>query len=403
MIYTVIAKPTKACNADCSYCSAPPDDESAWTIDEFKLMFDRLEDKLADNAFIIWHGGEPLLMKPEFYEQAYEYAKSKKPGIRFSVQTNILLYKSSRWKKVFQDVFKGSVSTSFDPDEQSRTIKGNTEVYSRTFFQKLDELIGDGFHPLIIGTYTNETIQYAHRMYDLAQKAGPNYFDIRYNYRYPAGRAANTDPAISPENYGDMLLTLWDRWVTDAPNFLVTPLDQMLRKVLGENLAQCPWTRKCGGTFLSIEPNGDLYNCGEFADLGKPEYRFGNVKEGWVPGSSKRQIVNLVRKSKPGEFSDDVVNTKAMRLMKRRKANVPLDCSTCRHFKECEGGCMRDAELFDRGLGGKFYYCASWKMVFDKIKADVVSGRADKLLETHGKDVEAVKRYVNMRIAQGGT
>lgn len=397
MIYTVIAKPTKECNADCSYCSAPPDDADAWSIDDFKSIFDRISPSLSSQAVIIWHGGEPMLMGPEFYIEAFDYAKSKMPDIKFSMQTNLLLYSTKKWKHVFAEIFEGRISSSFDPDEQNRTIKGSSEKYSRAFYKKIKQVTDDGFHPLVIGTYTSQTAHYSKKMYDLASDMGKNAFDIRFNYRYPAGRDSGEGVSITPNDYGKMLIENYDKWIAEKPLFSMTPLDQMLQKCIGSNTEQCPWTRSCGGTFIGIEPNGDVYNCGEFADLKKDIYRFGNVKTGMLPFDNKSSVINIVKREKSvGTFSKEMMSTKAAALMKRRQFDLPKSCIECRHFKECQGGCMRDAELFERGLGGKFYYCESWIMVFDRIKESIINGEADGILSRYTDDIDAAKKYVSL-------
>ena len=57
---------------------------------------------------------------------------------------------------------------------------------------------------------------------------------------------------------------------------MITLLDLMLKQSLGVATGQCPWTSRCG-FILGIEPNGNTYNCSEFADLDSDEYMFGNV------------------------------------------------------------------------------------------------------------------------------
>ncbi|GGF91977.1 MULTISPECIES: radical SAM/SPASM domain-containing protein [Cysteiniphilum] len=376
MIGTVIAKPTKACNADCNYCAAPPYDVNKWTVETFVKIFNKVSPQLAENVNWIWHGGEPLLMSPEFYVSCYEYAKSLKPNIKFSVQTNLLLYKTSRWKKIFDEIFGGRISTSYDPDEKHRTIKGSSEKYVKRFHEALGNVINDGFYPLVIGTYTEDTVDYGHKIYDYSLGLSNNSFNIRYNYRYPAGKSSNSSEFITPETYAQMLLSLWEKWISDVPNFDITPLDQMLKAVLGIEQDRCPWTNKCGGRFIGIEPNGDLYNCSEFADLRMPKYKYGNAISGNVP----LRDTNIEIKVNVDGFMKKAMTSKAAVLMKRRQYDLPKDCLTCDHFRECQGGCMRDAVLFDRGLGGKFYYCHSWKIVFDKIKSDVRKGKVDKLI-----------------------
>lgn len=396
MIGVVIAKPTKECNADCSYCSSPPDMKNGWSLDDFKVIFDRLYPRLRPDATIIWHGGEPMLQGVEFYIQAYEYAKSKVPEIQFSIQSNLLLY-TKKWKSVFQNVFKGQISTSFDPDEENRTIKGNTASYSRQFFKKLDLVLADGFRPLVIGTYTEKTSALAFKLYDKSKKMQEEKgycFSLRYNYRYPAGRAFGEGEIIRPETYGKMLIDVYDKWIRDLPEFIITPLDHMFLKTIKDNYSVCPWTKNCGGNFLTIEPNGDAYNCGEFADLKEEKFLFGNLKEGWA--SSDKDIVNLKTYEKNGVFIiDSIMESYPAKLMKRRRIDLPMDCKSCRHFRECEGGCMRDSELYGRGLGGKFYYCQSWKMVLDRIKQSILNGEADGVLLKMGYNLKTVKSFVS--------
>lgn len=375
MISTVIAKPTKVCNAACTYCSAPPDGVPKWSLDDFKRYFDKLAPHLTNRAYIIWHGGEPMLMGPEFYEAAWEYARAQSPEINFSIQTNLLGYSHKRWFDVFRDIFKGSISTSFDPDETNRIYRGSAALYTRLFYTRLEEVLDDGFYPKIIGTYTGETAHMAESMYEQSLGYGDKAPNLRFNYRYPAGRDQGMGEMISPQEYGAMLLRLYDRWIVDLPVFTITPLDEMLKKVIALEVNRCPWTRSCGGHFLGLEPNGDAYNCSEFADLGDPEFRFGNLNEMDVP---------------------ELMKSRAAAMIRRRRVDIPVDCQSCRHFGECEGGCMRDAVLYNHGLGGKFHYCVSWKMVFDRIKQSVRTGEADGAIRKYGLDPEQVRRDRNL-------
>jgi radical SAM protein with 4Fe4S-binding SPASM domain len=373
-ISTVIIKPTKFCNAQCSYCSSPPEVNGApkWSLDDWKRIFDKTAPYLTQRAVIIWHGGEPMLMGTEFYERAYEYATKEMPEIKFSMQSNILAYDSKRWGPVFRDVFKGSVSTSYDPDETNRLIKGDSKLYSRIFFERLEAMLADGFRPKVIGTYTNETIHLAESVYERSLSYGDQGFNIRVNYRYPAGRNADQGECLSPRLYGEHLIKLYDRWIKDVPVFVVTPVDELLKKASRIEFSRCPWTRNCVGHFLGIEPNGDTYNCAEFADFGDLTFRLGNIFDDGV--------------GVPEMFASD-----AARQLRRRQVMVPDDCKSCPHFYECEGGCMRDALLYGRGIYGKFFYCQSWKMVLTRIKESIRSGEADNALRMYGVNPDQVR------------
>lgn len=381
-IYVVIAKPTRVCNADCTYCSSPPLEEMGeswepeWNLEKFKFYFDKVYPYMGDQSYWIWHGGEPMLMKPDFYLKAYDYVeeKVKKEGRRvyFSMQSNLLGY-NDKWKHVFNKVFKGALSTSFDPDEKQRTIKGNPEVYSKVFKRSFEKILNDGFRPAVIGVYDEEKAPLMHTMYDWSLSMGDKAFPLRFNYCHPTGRLKEDGEAIKPETYGKALISIYDRWIKDVPAFEVTPLNQMLLKLLGQDgEGHCPWTKSCGGKFLGIEPAGDVYNCTDFADMGG-DFCFGNLNTNSM---------------------EEILNSQPSIAITRRSFQVPISCQECEHFDACEGGCARDAALYEHGLYGKFHYCKSWKMVFARIKESIITGEADKILEKYGFEPEKIKKQV---------
>lgn len=380
-IGSVIIKPTKGCNADCSYCCAPPDGAPKWGIDDFRAVMDALAHRLAPGAVFIWHGGEPMLLGTEFYREAFEIARARVPRIRFSMQSNMLSY-NDRWNAVFRDVFAGSISTSWDPDELCRTVKGSAELYARLYQSRMAQILEDGWRPKVISTFSEETIHLAHEVYERALDSARDgrVYDIRLNYRYPAGRASEDGPAIQPATYARALLEIYDRWITETPDFLVTPLDQMFLKVTGAEMGRCPWAKGCTGHIIGLEPNFDVYNCGEFADTGDPAFRFGNLLQDGI---------------------DACLTSQAARALSMRRIKHPESCKTCIHFAECEGGCMRDSVLFERGLYGKFYYCESWQELFSRIKESIITGEADAALEKFGHDPDKIRDMVQRRVVTG--
>lgn len=393
-IHVIIAKPTRVCNADCSYCSSPPLYEVGknwkpeWDIEKFKFYFDKLYPYLADGAHWIWHGGEPMLLGPEFYKQAYAYAqeKEKETGkvIWFSMQSNLLSY-TSKWYPVFSDVFQGALSSSFDPGENSqRTIKGNNKVYTKVFKRAFNKILNDGFRPMVIGVYSEENAHLMHEMYDWSLSLGDKSFPLRFNYCTPTGRIEKEEPQelIKPSTYADALLSIYERWIKDAPPFSVTPLDQMFKKVVGITVGnQCPWTKDCGGRFITIEPDGDIFNCSDFADITSQRdiFRFGNLNTDSVP---------------------EIMSSKPAMMLKKRTVKIINDCQQCVHFDHCQGGCMRDAYLFNHGLYGKYHYCPTWKRVFTRIKASIINGEADGILDRYGIDKDDTKNSVIYNIMQ---
>jgi len=370
LLNVVIAKPTKKCNARCSYCAAATTAKGLWSFDDFKMYFDKLSPYIPDEGgcLWLWHGGEPMLLGPDFYLDAYCYAKERKPNINMSMQTNMLDYSTDKWYEVLKLVCGGGVSTSFDPDACGRIYQGSAENYTKRFLERIQMAMDDGLGVSIIGTYTDEMydLDLHNRIYDIALSYGSQAFTIRYNYRYPAGRAQGKGDFITPETYGKMLVDIYNRWVRDVPKFGMVPHQQIIEKILsGPNHDRCPWTRKCGGHFIGLEPDGRVWNCPSFADTGNEDYVFGNLKE---------------------QSFEEIYSSQAARAVRRRMAVVPKACTNCQHFDVCQGGCARDTILFGGELFDRTKYCQSWMMLIDRIKQSIESGEADRLIRTKGYD-----------------
>ena len=174
---------------------------------DFKTIFRNLQDCFLLRLILSGMVESPCLWKPQFYEDAWEHVIQHMPDARFSMQTNILGYDRKRWFNVLSNICAGRVSTSFDPDEKFRTYKGDTALYSRIFYDRLSKMLNDGFNPLVIGTYSEDTIHMADMMYDKSLDGGQDRcFDIRFNYRYPAGRDDGNGEQITPKSYGEALI-----------------------------------------------------------------------------------------------------------------------------------------------------------------------------------------------------
>src|SRR5262245_8188309 len=97
--FHILAKPTGAiCNLDCKYCfflskeMLYPDSRFRMA-DELLETYIRqlLESHRGPEVAVSWQGGEPTLMKVEFFERSVEYVERyKRPGqkVVYTIQTN---------------------------------------------------------------------------------------------------------------------------------------------------------------------------------------------------------------------------------------------------------------------------------------------------------------------------
>ncbi|NCB49608.1 MAG: radical SAM protein [Alphaproteobacteria bacterium] len=350
MIDVVIAKPTKTCNANCSYCGAALSAKGKWSFDQFKFYFDKLYPHLSPNATWIWHGGEPLMMGVQFYEKTYAYMMKKLPKLRISFQSNLLLYDKT-WKDLLMQITGGALATSFDPDMKGRLYRGSAEAYTALFLEKMSLMHQDGFRLSIIGTYDDEMYQQGlHlKMMDFAISLGQHAPSLRFNYRYPAGRAKDEGVMMSPENYANLLIETFDKWAESSTSFQIFPQIQMLQLLAHPDIRsiQCPWTRSCFGHFMGIEADGSVFNCCTFSDTNEDKYRFGNLNTDSV---------------------EQLFNSEQARALKRARIHIDPKCRSCEFFPICHGGCARDAILYGKDLYESTFYCESWKKVFTHLK-----------------------------------
>jgi len=179
---------------------------------------------------------------------------------------------------MFLTVLFPALFTQTGNTEPLREMQKPTKRFSTT---NLTGVLEDGFRPLFIGTYNDENLCYAETAYEHSlgyeRQHGCGY-DLRFNYCYPAGRSANeVFSPMSPKAYGEMLVRVYNRWINDVPNFVIVPQIQMMQKILHIESHRCPWLKDCGGRFFEIEPNGDVFNCADFADTRDMRYSFGNI------------------------------------------------------------------------------------------------------------------------------
>jgi len=101
----LVIQPTPFCNLDCTYCYLPNRSSTARMAG---ATLERIANVvvaggwLASDATVVWHAGEPLVMPPAWYEDAFALLQSRcPPGTRLThaFQTNGTLL-SERWLPV---------------------------------------------------------------------------------------------------------------------------------------------------------------------------------------------------------------------------------------------------------------------------------------------------------------
>ena len=121
---SIIVKPTYSCNLACSYCSVECHDSSA--VMSFEMV-DRLFERATSfcgtdrTLYLVWHGGEPLLMGPSFFDYVGSATKQY-AGVRIvnSLQSNATLLNDEFVEVIVRHGFR--FSTSFWCEMRSKGL-----------------------------------------------------------------------------------------------------------------------------------------------------------------------------------------------------------------------------------------------------------------------------------------
>ncbi len=344
-IKSIMLRNVNKCNAHCLHCNIDETQimSKTLTIKELDESLDKMKYYVSDRVQVVWEGGEVLLLPVSYYYEAYKVFKKYFPNCTFSMQTNFLKY-DVKVDKMFKDIFNYNVSTSYDFFSSLRNIRGNSEKYKTKFFQNIkDYQDRNKYKPFIINIINSENQDKYNEIFDLRVE---NQFNIRLNHLYILGNAIqNKHLEMDISKYTLALKVLTERWLREDNNIILSPSLPLLEKYLFNKvgvLNECPFTSKCTGRFIALEPNGDVTNCIEFTNTNN--YKFGNI------------------------FTDEiskVFHNKNVVSLSKRSVNLHEDCKKCRFLYACQGGCMATTYIETNDIYGKFPQCDTYMSIFE--------------------------------------
>jgi uncharacterized protein len=376
--FHLLAKPSgSTCNIDCTYCFFLSKDElypnekhrmSDSTLEAYIRQL--LESHRTPNVTVAWQGGEPTLMKLEFFRRSVELVeKYRRPGqaVQHTFQTNGILidddwclffkehnflvglsvdgprelhdtYRVDRSKQgTFDKVMKSwrllrqhAVDFNILCTVNAANEKHGLEVYR--FFR--DEMGAQWvqFIP-IVERASEETIQIA----NLGWSEQPG----RKRLLYTQSGNLVTNRSVGGEQYGRFLVDIFEEWVRhDVGQVFVQLFDVTLEAYFGRHLL-CIHAPTCGYG-PALEYNGDLYSCDHFVE---PRYLLGNIHE--------TPMLELVSSARQRKFGDD------------KRNSLTAQCQRCAVKSLCNGGCPKDRFAVSRdGEPGQNYLCPGLELFF---------------------------------------
>lgn len=356
---TAYLKPTNFCNVGCSHCYLTEEvraDRAKMSEETLQKTASMLEEmRLAqrkDKVHVIWHGGEPLVLKPDYFWKAGEILDKIMPGHSESVQTSLIPLREDHlpWIKAR---LGGSVGTSMD--FSARTIRGEPLAYQELWMKKVEMCWRDGIMVIPGMTPSKNEIGRAAEIVEWFASRGFSRFNIeRYNsYGFAA-------PALpSNREHSLFLIDMFAEVMRRMANGGEAPMVRVLAAALGGVLNGTPgdrWGGSCTSDFIVIEPNGSLNNC---PDKTSKDAAYSNVVDGFDGFARSSERRKWIRIQAVGHRGDH--------------------CRTCENNSWCKSGCPLTCNDLSREEGE----CSGYKSFLNYVRNFVNNDEGLLLAKTY--------------------
>lgn len=343
--------PSTLCNLRCRYCYELSHlaDKRRADLDTLALVFERIRDYLRarepDGVRFIWHGGEPLLIEPDFYWQALhrqaEALREIGAPVENSVQTNLTVIDDAR-EELLRDGFD-RVGVSLDLFGSLRVNARGLPAEPRAI-RNLDRLLARG---LRLGGITVLTKSNLRRVADIYRF----YRDRDMGFRllplhagdFPAGQWFE----IRPGDTLRALCLLADLWLSDDGATWVHPVVGLIKATyawMTDGIAVPLYDRR---SLLAIDREGFVYPA---ANTHQRDRSFGNILE--------RPLSELLE------------TARSRRILDETRARVQGVCGECPHYRTtCDGFAVAegDADFWDLGPDGQ-WSCVVLRGLLDHLR-----------------------------------
>lgn len=357
----VLISVTNNCNNACDYCYLGCNNnisKNTISLDTIKKIINEyylyLQDFPIEERFltIIWHGGEPLIMGKEFYEKVLNIQKecNKKFRVKFTngIETNGTLL-TEEWVD-FLEKNNFHIGISIDGPEFVHDIHRRDKNHNSSFSRTLKgiEILEKKKIPFsVISVITDKNYTYYKEMLD---------FFLKFNYLRYADFLPGYDPDgkigyLSPENYGNFLISLFDYWISKggSEKLQIRYFDDIILKVSNQITKNtpigCEIMGRCG-EIQYVTEEGELYPCVTLPQ--NEDFAMGNFHN---------------------ENFSDMIKSNNYQNFQSKFNNLSDDCKSCSVFSICKGGCAtRRFYHPNKESDGKDYFCVARKMIINKIK-----------------------------------
>lgn len=358
-----ITKVHSRCNLNCSYCYEYNLGNDSWkskpkkmTMDVFKKLIFRIDEHYKSNVidhdpFIALHGGEPLLQKPEFFDEAICFARSVIPQIKFGMQTNGVLLNQK-----YIDIFlkhKINVGVSLDGekaynDERRVDLKGEG-TFDRTYsgLKKLltpknRSAFGGILSVINIKSDPKKTIKFFNK---LSTKS--------LDLLEPDGNYENLPPyksSFESTEYADWLIGAYDYWIENATEIKIRRFEEIIERLYGGH-GQVEYFGVEPANLITVSTDGSY----EAVDQIKGAFN-----------GAENLGLNIFDNT-----IDEVVKHDLIQQRLSGENQLSNKCLDCEYKFSCGGGYFPHRYSKDNLFKNPTIYCSDYKKLFKHIEKSI--------------------------------
>ena len=370
-MYVMLKPAGSLCNLRCKYCYYLEKDKlykqckNHVISDELleKFIKEYIEAQTTPQVLFTWHGGETLMRPISFYKRALELQRIYGRGRQIDncIQTNGTLL-TDEWCQFFKDN-NFLVGVSIDGPQEFHDEYRRTATNKPTFVKVMNGinlLNKHGVEWNALAVVNDYNADYPIEFYRFFKQIGCKYIQFspiveRVVKRedgltlapgMQGGDAGLADFSITPEQWGNLLCTIFDEWVhNDVGEYFVQLFDATLANWVGQAPGVCILAEECGHAGV-MEFNGDVYSCDHFV---YPEHLLGNLHT--------KTITEMMYSDQQNKFA------------KMKKQMLPQQCKECKFLFACHGECPKNRFLNDKyGNYGLNYLCKGYRQFFEHVE-----------------------------------
>lgn len=349
----VMIKPAGGfCNLRCKYCFYADEMHKRKT-ESYGMMTEQTLEQIIsktlaeakEQCFFVFQGGEPALAGISFFRRAIALAERynvNRCAVEYALQTNATLLDDA-WCRFFAEnhfLIGVSLDGTKEIHDANRIDADGNGTYDRVVEGiRLLEKHKAEFN--ILTVLTGSCAGNFRKIYQQYENNGWHYQQY-IPCLEPVGEKRGGHPwSLTPKRYAQYLRTAFDCWYWDAisgKKKYNRYFDNLLLRMDGQHPEACGMSGHCSIQY-AVEADGSVYPC-DFYML--DEYRLGNLNTDSYDELDRRR--------------------RELKFMEESLAVHP-DCESCKWKALCRGGCRRDRDYFEEGMG-KNCYCDAYREFF---------------------------------------